>query len=242
MLIDWNKALTFAFSTFAIVISIITILMTKHNLKKQLRLGKLEEILEILDYLKGYYRALFDVFTDIPKIIRGIKVDDPFPPDIEQLKKYRDLFIKTVDRDVLINKILRLKILSNAYLNNSNKIGGVKVKIHTVADLYYKMYLFILSPNPIMNDISSVPQPGGMQKFIEHLESEIITEMNLGYQTINEENKKKYLKEQFRKDLKDEFTMSLNNFNSPAILIYFREHPARDPYTTSNSNIPNSYY
>lgn len=201
VMMDINKTITFSISVIAIIISIASILITRRNLKKQLRLGKLEEILEILHYLTGYYRTLFRLFLDFEEAIQLLKEEKELPPYLVELTKYRKGFLEVVDRESVINKISRLKILSNAYLSNSN---NMKVKIHTIADIYYNMYMFVGMEGSHFvkkEEDAIIPKPGEMARFIMKLENDIIIEMNLGYERLSKNESEKYFKTKFRNDL-----------------------------------------
>lgn len=180
---DFN--ITYLFSSTAIIVSIATIIITKRNLKKQLRLSKLEEILEILHYLNGYYNSIFKVFTGIEKSLKSLKLSDEITEEMQDSIKYREGLINNVSRETIINKISRLKVLSNAYLKNSSDINGLKVRIHTIGDLFYNMYIYCYSngdPNIIRaNENIIIPTSNQMFNYIKKIENDIIIEMNLGY-------------------------------------------------------------
>ncbi len=201
MEITFDKGITFIFSTLAIIISIFTIFMTRQNLKKQLRLGKLEEILEILHYIDGYYHSLFRLFLDFEESIQLLKENEKLPPYLIDLTKYRKGFLEVVDRESIINKLSRLKILSNAYLSNSNDL---KAKIYTISDIYYNMYMFVGMEGGYYvkkEEGAVIPKPGEMGRFIRKIEDEIIVEMNLGYKSLNKKEYENYFKSKFKKDL-----------------------------------------
>ncbi|KIC61727.1 hypothetical protein [Chryseobacterium taiwanense] len=198
MQIDWSKII----SVGAILMSIITIIITKKNLKKQLRLSKLEEILEITFFLKGYYASVFRAFTFMK---RGVyeSTEENETQSLLEAKKYKDNLIEIMTREIVIDKISRLKILSNAYLSNSIKGGNLKIRIHVISDLYYNMYMFVYSEGYAMKIESNaiIPHLHEMESFVNKIEQDIIKEMKLGYKSIDNNLKEKYFKEQFEKDL-----------------------------------------
>lgn len=188
------------FSSIAIALSIVTIGMTRTNLKKQLRLSKLEEILEILHFLNGYYYSLFKLFIDTQRRNEILINGGMLPEYLQELPKYKQGFIETVNTEKVITKVSRLKILSNAYLSNSKNL---KNKIHTIAEIYYNMYQYVLSNGelPLIKDDAIIPKRGQMERFIRSLEDSVIKEMNLGYKNIDVLSSEKYFKTQFKKDL-----------------------------------------
>ena len=207
MEIDWSKAFTFFLSMSAVVISIFTIFMTRRNLKKQLRLSKLEEILEILHYLNGYYGSMYRVFTGIEVIAKELQKNDIKSPVAIEISKYRKGFIETITKEMITNKISRLKVLSNAYLSNSKEINGSKIRIHTISNVFYNMYMYIYMQGDgsiiRKNDDAVIPNPDNLDKFISKIENDLIIEMNLGYKNIDMKSLLKYFQTQFKKDLEN---------------------------------------
>jgi hypothetical protein len=204
--LDLSKIFSYSFSVIAIVISISTIIITKRNLRKQLRLGKLEEMLEILHYLNGYYGSMFRVFAGIEKALESLMTSNEVSTEMTETFKYRKGFLEIIDKETITTKISRLVVLSNAYLDNSNTNNGLKVRIHTIADVYYHMYMFIFMDGDasviIKNKDAIIPIPDEMHSFMDRIESEIIIEMNLGYKSIEPQVASNYFKTQFESDLK----------------------------------------
>ena len=204
MEIDWNKTITYSISISAILISIVTILMTRRNLKKQLRLSKLEEMLEILHYLNGYYNSLLRVFIGIEKSLESLKTSSDVTDEMKETMKYRKGLLDTIDKETITTKISRLRVLSNAYLKNSKNL---KVRIHTIADVYYHMYMFIALDGDFSiiqkNADAIIPEPSNMHRFVRKIENDLITEMDLGYKSIPENAQIEYFKKQFRIDLEN---------------------------------------
>lgn len=200
---DFN--ITYLFSITAIIVSITTIYITRRNLKKQLRLGKLEEILEILNYLNGYYNSVFKVFIGIEQSLEALKNSGDVTDELKDSIKYREELINNISREIIVSKISRLKVLSNAYLKNSSQVNGLKVRIHTISDLYYNMYIYCYTNgNPSImkkNDDVIIPKPNEMRNYIKKIENDIIVEMNLGYKSIAEDAIDKYFLTQFKKDI-----------------------------------------
>src|SRR6266581_2386364 len=102
MNIELDKAIALILSMAAIIVSSFTIIMTRRNLKKQLRLSKLEEILKVLNYLSGYYAPMLRVFERIEKGIEELKESDIISHELKETVKYRQGFIAVVNREDLI--------------------------------------------------------------------------------------------------------------------------------------------
>jgi len=197
MEIDYSKLL----SLLAIVISVLTVIMTKENLKKQLRLSKLEEILEILNYFYGYYDLLYNLYNKTDELTKKEIIHSSF--EIEELAKRRDTIVSIIGKENMINKVSRLRILSNAYLNNSNNL---KSKIIAVGNIYYKIYIYSHSKGQLLKSKEGqfIPTPNEMHKLLSKIESDVIKEMNLGYKSIDKNSHDNYLKTKFKKDFESE--------------------------------------
>lgn len=199
---DYIEILKIILPLFALAVSIITIVITRKNLKKQLRLGKLEEILEILHYLNGYYSSMFGVFNRIENSMESLSKSNEITDEVKEMVKYRNGFISQIDKKTITDKISRLIVLSNAYLDNSKKL---KIKIHNIGETFYHMYMFIaLEGDSTLirkEENAVIPSPNGMRNFINKIESKIIKEMNLGYKNVDGKAKLKYYNTEFKNDV-----------------------------------------
>ena len=200
MEVDFYKAIPIVFSSIAIAISIATIYFTRQNLKRQLRLGKLEEILETLLFLDAYYRGLFILFKDTEEKVELLKNRKELPEYLEQLSSNKESFTKMLNYETLINKVSRLNVLSKAYLPNKKKL---KSKALTIADVYFAMYYHVKSDGNLSTKkaYTIIPRPIEMKVLIAELQDQIILEMKLGYKNIGGNEHYKYYKSQFQKDL-----------------------------------------
>ena len=140
MNIPISESITFLISIAALCVSIIVIILTKRNLKKQLRLSKLEEMLESVHYLNGYYHSLFNAFMGIKNTLNSLQESDNINDEIKDSIKYRAGLIDVIDKESITQRISRLNVLSNAYLNNASNL---KIRIHILSQLFYDMYMFI---------------------------------------------------------------------------------------------------
>jgi len=200
MEVDFYKTIPIVFSSIAIAISIATIYFTRQNLKRQLRLGKLEEILEILLFLDAYYRGLFMLFKDTEQKVELLEQRKELPGYLEQLSSNRESFTEMFDMKTLISKVSRLNVLSKAYLPNKKNL---KSKALTIADVYFAMYYYVKSDGNLSSKTAYtiIPNPIEMKALISELQDQIIFEMKLGYKNIGGNEHYKYYKGQFQKDL-----------------------------------------
>jgi hypothetical protein len=202
MEIDFYKTIPILFSSIAIVVSIAAIYFTRQNLKKQLRLGKLEEILEILTFLDSYYRGLFLLFKDTEERVEHLANQKELPRHLQELNNNKENFTKMFDYESLINKVSRLNVLSKAYLPNDKNL---KSKVLTIADVCFAMYTNVKFDGNLRTKSSYtiIPTPTEMKVLISELGDQIVSEMNLGYKYDRGREYYKYYKSHFRKDLSD---------------------------------------
>ncbi|MPT35560.1 MAG: hypothetical protein E2604_10860 [Flavobacterium sp.] len=200
MEIDIYKIIPIVFSSIAIAISIISIYFTRQNLKKQLRLGKLEEVLEILSFLDSHYKGLFLLFKDMEEKVEVLANRKEPPKNLQALAKYKESFIKMIDYDTLIRKVSRLNVLSKAYLPNNKNL---KNKVLTIADVYFAMYTYVNFDGKLRTKsaYTVIPKPAEMQALVVEINDQIIFEMKLGYKHTRNRDYYKYYKNHFQKDL-----------------------------------------
>lgn len=183
------------------IVAFITIRITKNNVKKQIRVSKLEEILEILTFYTGYYNALFWLTTDTEKILKTV----PYPKDeAERLQKKIKSFAEHIGEDTFQKKHSRLVVLANSYIPNSLKGAKLKTKVLGLSDMIMNMYMMMIRFDNVAMKIhykEGYAKPGNMQRFVRQLEDELIIEMDLGHRGIKAEVMREYLSGQFKRDI-----------------------------------------
>lgn len=189
-MINWTQIITWIISGLALVISIITIITIRKNLKKQLRLEKLEEILEIIFYLNNHYSRLFDLFSDVREQISLKNTNGKIPFHLEKLDENINTFSKIVTMEILTQKMNRLRVLSNAYLPNSRNYRGVKEKIITMTYIYGDMYMYLFTKGVgyYQNPDVKIPKTGSMNTFLNSIMDKLIKEMGFGYKSVHYES------------------------------------------------------
>lgn len=187
----------------AILISIIGIYINKKNLKKQIRVTKLEEILEILNSLSKYYIRLFWFVRDLESIQEKINNGKQLLEYELEYDKNVQAFLKNINKEALEMKVSRLYVLTNAYLSN-NSNSNLKARILALSHLYGAMFQTVAN-----NDIifikrhykEGIPKPGKLGTFIISIENDLIKEMELGHESLPNEDFIAYRDNQFKKDL-----------------------------------------
>lgn len=192
---------TIILSITATIISIVSIFITLKNDKRQIRINKLEELLEINLYLLYHYDILNEIF-ELQTIIRNphlLKKDSNISSMVEEENKLISSFIENTGKDTLTNKIIRLEVLSRSYLPNNN----LKFRVISLGEMYSNLLLATIFKDyeGTKNNYSSYPKLIDLFNYVEKIENDIISEMKLGYKTITSEKVELY-RLKLKKDLK----------------------------------------
>ena len=205
MEIDSSKLIDYIFKTLpiiAIVISLLTIYFTRRNVKKQIRVNKLEEILEIIYSTTREYPFLFWVITDMRRVKELSAINEFISEGYLNYTERIEEYLKYADEEKLKNKLSRLQVLVTAYLPNND--NNLQFKIIALAEILLYIYQGIFSNelnyrNPYY--INGIPKPGAFGKFVIEIEKNIIKEMDLGYESYSYEKYKKYKNGTFMKEM-----------------------------------------
>jgi len=183
----------------AVTISIIALIISQKNTQKQIRVNKLEEILEITSTLESYYSTLFLLTSDLMKLELSEDKKENVPKYID-LNGRIESFFTHVSNDKLQSQFSRLYVLSHAYLPNNN---SVKLKILAYSHLFDAIILSLLHKDVcfLNTDFSEgIPKPKKLSLFAGSIQTDIIEEMNLGFDRLPDAHLIEYFKEDFKKD------------------------------------------
>lgn len=185
----------------AIIISIISLVKSNRNTKRQVRIGKLEEIIEYLQVFIVNYDFLYRIhqsqllFKNAPKNASVESLEH----SLNIYKEYVKIFKSEVDMDKLQDKNIRLRVLSNSYLPDKE----LKRKILSTVALMTNLVNCTIFENfeQAKRTFTKYPSPIDFVNYVDNIEKEILTEMNLGYKGTNIDQLEKY-KRKFMSDLK----------------------------------------
>ena len=172
-------------SLAAILISALTFYQNLKNHKRQLRISKIEEILEITHLLNGNYKYFEDTQFFKNRLLMTENLD------VLEKAKYKaqvDLLIKISEEINLSSKLPRLYILNNSYMPKKE----LKDKISVLIALYTSIAESTMTHSYENIDLPFVvfPKRWDFSEFIIEIQNELIKEMNLGYKNnISQENK-----------------------------------------------------
>ncbi len=172
----------------AIIISIISLVKSNRNTKRQIRIGKLEEIIECLQVFLMNYKFLYEIhqiqlsYKNAPK--------ESLKRSLDNYREHVKVFKNEVDMDKLQDKNIRLRVLSNSYLPDKE----LKKQILSVVALITSLVTCtIFEEFESTKDVfSKYPNPLHFFNYIDRIEKKILKEMNLGYEGTGIDKLEKY--------------------------------------------------
>lgn len=183
----------------AIGISFYSLVVSKKNFKRQIRIAKLEEMLECFYYLCTFYSHFRILIEDLKEINNDKLSKEILQEKNNHYKKRVDYLNEKEVFEKIIIKSNRIGLLSNSYLPN----GNLKLKINSTSRFISTMAESIRSNDLCALDSFSTQLPSRTKfaSLIEKIEKDIIETMNLGYKSQKWEDLNNYYKKQFKIDL-----------------------------------------
>lgn len=185
----------------AIIISVISLVKTNRNTKRQIRVAKIENIIECLRMFMSNYSLLHLIYQRQHLYKNSPPNSEKY--QIEDLKadylKAVEVFNKNSDVEILRENGPRLAMLANSYLPEKE----LKMKIMSLVGLMTSLIECTIFENYEETRKLFPKYPGILDffKYIEQIEIELIQEMNLGYKGVKFEDLMAY-KNKFLNDLK----------------------------------------
>lgn len=182
---------------FAFITSVIAIVISIKNVKKQIRVGKLEEMLEILNIYRHNYNAAV-LYTNELKNSETY-IDGKFSnQQWTIINRNLDEYLSYIPENTLQSQTSRLYVLANLYLPNSD----LKLKIISInqlySDVFYTLYYKCLSRLKEKYE-GRFPEINFFLQTINEIEKEVAKEMNLGFSTITFKEYESYFEKKFKK-------------------------------------------
>lgn len=184
----------------AIIISILSMYVARKNIKRQIRIGKLEEILENILYVSNFYIRLRLYVFDLKEIHEKEKNGENVDIDRKEFKNDVEQFLNAIDKNKVQQIGARTAVLTNAYLPN----GELKNKILIFNQLIGLLFFSVFSQdyyNLKIHYPSDIPRRKKMGEFLISIENELIKEMKLGYSSFNKSSLDKYREDVFKKEM-----------------------------------------
>lgn len=163
------------FSAGAILFAGLSYFQTSKLDKRNLRISKLEEMLEILHVLCGNYKYFIDTLNFKQKTLQaenGICNNEEYQLQVRNLTKIS----QEID---LEKKLPRLYVLCNSYL--PKKQLKEKIEILIVVFTCLVENTVVQSRNEVNLVFNNFPKCQDFMDFTEEIQNELIKEMKLGY-------------------------------------------------------------
>lgn len=194
-----SNLITALTAILALLISTLAILKASQDSQKQIVVGKVEEIYELIIYLIVEYDRLYELVLILEDC--GDESDDKYPDAIKKYKLEREKVKKNVDLNELFNKIIRLHVLTNTYLSNELKLEVLSFN-----------YLFECLVSTIKNlNLTSknkeypegFPTNDNLRNLVSDLAVKLVEKINVGGEKRNElKNINHYRDNVFKQKLK----------------------------------------
>jgi hypothetical protein len=104
----------------ALFVSTLAIIKASQDNQKQIAVGKIEEIYELIVYFIVEYNKLYKLELKLEEC--GDENDDNYVDAIKKYKIELEKLKKNIDLDNLFNKVIRLHVLTNSYLSKDLKL------------------------------------------------------------------------------------------------------------------------
>ena len=108
------SVITIIISVFALLVSISTLYYSNRNNKKQILVGKYEELFEVVIKLGSYYQVFINLSFQVD-ILKDPHIVGKKMTTLSQYNEYRDLYLTENDKNQLSIYLARLEVLRKCY-------------------------------------------------------------------------------------------------------------------------------
>ena len=178
------EGITITISLIAIFISLLSYYDTNKRDKRQLRINKIEEMIEIIILIIDNYASFDDLFCLQEKIrsiskIKNLELEKKAL--IEKEIKYISLLNSISNEVKFREKTIRLNVLSSTYLPNNDLKKSVKFLVSLTSNIYESTINQNYSQTK--RNFKTYPRAWTLMDFTEKIILDLSKEMNLGYES-----------------------------------------------------------
>lgn len=173
---DNSELITSLTAIGALLISTLAIIRATQDNRKQIIVGKIEEIYELIIYFIVEYNELNELSKKLENC--GSETDKNYD---EALKKYK-IELKKLKEDVdlndLFNKVIRLNVLANSYLSKE-----LKLEVLSYVRLFECLIVTVqVSTLKRKNKeyIEGFPTTDNLRSLVGNLSNKLVDQINLG--------------------------------------------------------------
>lgn len=178
------EGITITISLIAIFISLLSYYDANKRDKRQLRINKIEEMIEIVILILDNY-ASFDELFCLQQKIRSISKIEHLELEkkalIEKEIKYISLLNSISNEVKYREKTIRLNVLASTYLPNKDLKNRVKFLVALTSNIYESTINQNYSHTK--RNFNTYPRAWTLMDFIQKLILDLSKEMNLGYES-----------------------------------------------------------
>ncbi|RTY85828.1 hypothetical protein [Flavobacterium sp. GT3R68] len=191
------EGITITIALIAILISLISLFNDNKKNRRELRISKLEEMLEINLYFLTYYQYLIDIVEKREKIFENGKKGIDILVDEVTADQDATEFLEIVGKTNFDRNLMRFNVLANSYLPN----GELKLKCLSLVELIANLYNYsVYKVYEVRKTHPKFPLRKVYFDYIEEVEKELISEMKLGYESSKDIKRIEYY-QTFKKEL-----------------------------------------
>ena len=193
-----TEGLTLTIAFIAIIISLLSYVNDNKKNRRELRISKLEELVELNIYFLNYYQALLDIaeIRDKVKFPNEINIQSLLYKDIEGDNAAATL-IENIGMNNFEDKLSKFNVLANSYLPK----GELKLKCLSLVELNANLFNYtIFKDYNVRNTHPKFPSKKVYFDYIEEVEKNLIAEMKLGYESVKDSEREKYYPK-FKKEM-----------------------------------------
>jgi hypothetical protein len=177
-----SNIITALTAIFALLISTLAIIKASQDNQKQIVVGKVEEIYELIIYLVVEYNSLYKLVLILEDC--GDESDENYPDAIKKYKLEREKVKKNVDLNELFNKVIRLHVLTNTYLSEELKLEVISYNYLFECLIYTIQNLNLISKNEEYPE--GFPTNDNLRNLVSHLAIKLVEKINLGGEKRNQ--------------------------------------------------------
>jgi hypothetical protein len=173
---DNNEIITTFVAIGALLISTIAIIKATQDNRKQIIVGKIEEIYELIVYLIVEYNDLNELNIKLEEC--GCETDENYSEAIKNYKLELKKLKKNIDLNDLFNKVIRLNVLANSYLSKELKLEVLSY-VRLFECLIVTLQLGKLSRKR-KEYIEGFPTTENIRLLVGNLSNKLVDKINLG--------------------------------------------------------------
>ncbi|WP_330444182.1 hypothetical protein [Flavobacterium sp. C4GT6] len=190
-----NITLKIIIPSIAVSVSLVSLYISMKISKRNIRISKLEEILEIFFFLQVTYSSVYEMASIILHFKNEVSKGNVYTNLLDKFKTDKKEHLENYKDEYVAEKVARLYVLTNAYITDK-KNNYLRMRIRLFIDLIIAMNEVIEDEGESIPLIikNSLPDNTKISPLCDEIENDIIKEMGLGHKNLNRKNYETYKK------------------------------------------------